>query len=414
MKSDMRLQVRHTALHLKENLPMTFAHQTGWNRMPATRAAVAAGLLSLCGCVLAQSNPGWQFGAVLDITHTSQALALGSRDKGLQLGHSDLSAAGPLGPWFKAQVGAVVATHEGKLEKGIEEAWIETTRLPGGLQARAGRFASQVGYLNQQHPHADDFVERPLLYRGFLGGHWNDDGLRLNWTAPTPFYLMVGAEAFRGKRLVEEVAGPARRMGATTFVVKTGADLNRSHSWQLGLSHIRNTREALIEAHEEGAEEGAHEHGDEHAHEHGHGAAFSGRRTAMVDFIWKWAPGGNNRDQQVRVGLEVARISGLGAAFASTDKHQASALSVVWRFRPDWEVGARWDRLRVRMAHDGEVHGGQLNEQALMLAWKPSHMQSLRLQVTSQRDAVEFENPARRAWQLQYVLAFGAHGAHAF
>jgi hypothetical protein len=49
-----------------------------------------------------------------------------------------------------------------------------------------------------------------------------------------------------------------------------------------------------------------------------------------------------------------------------------------------------------------------------MLAWKPSHMQSLRLQVTGQRDAVEFENPARRAWQLQYVLAFGAHGAHAF
>ena len=389
---------------------MTFAHQTGRNRMPATRAAVAAGLLSLCGGVLAQSNPGWQFGAVLDITHTSQALAQGSRDKGLQLGHSDLSASGPLGPWFKAQVNAVVATHDGKLEREIEEAWVQTTRLPGGLQARAGRFASQVGYLNQQHPHADDFVERPLLYRGFLGGHWNDDGLRLNWTAPTPFYLMVGTEAFRGKRLVEEAAEPARRLGATTFVVKTGADLSRSHSWQLGLSHIRNTREALVEDHEEGAEEGAHEH--EHAH--GHGAAFSGRRTSMVDFTWKWAPGGNNRDQQVRVGLELARISGLGAAFASTDKHQARALSVVWRFRPEWEVGARWDRLRVRMAHDGEVHGGRLNEQALMLAWKPSHMQSLRLQVTQQRDAVEFENPARRAWQLQYVLAFGAHGAHAF
>lgn len=381
-------------------------HQSSGNRSRASRGAVMACLLSLCGGVLAQSATGWQFGAVLDLTHTSQALALGSRDKGLQLGHSDLSAAGPFGPWFKAQVNAMVATHEGQLEKDIEEAWIQTTRLPGGLQARAGRFASQVGYLNQQHPHADDFVERPLLYRSLLGGHWNDDGLRLNWTAPTPFYLMVGAEAFRGKRLVEEAAGPARRMGVTTFVVKTGADLNRSHSWQLGLSHLRNTREALVEEHEEGAEEAAHAHG--------HGAAFSGRHTSMVDFTWKWAPGGNNRDQQVRVGLELARISGLGAAFASTDKHQASALSVVWRFRPEWEVGARWDRLRVRMAHDGEVHGGQLSEQALMLAWKPSHLQSLRLQVTSQRNAVEFENPARRAWQLQYVLAFGAHGAHAF
>lgn len=389
---------------------MTFAHRPGRNQRPSVGVAMAAGLLGLCSNGLAQSQPGWQFGAVLDITHTSQTLAQGSRDKGLQLGHSDLTASGPLGSRLKAQVSAVLATHEGKLEKAIEEAWVQTTRLPGGLQARAGRFASQVGHLNQQHPHADDFVERPLLHRGFFGGHWNDDGLRLNWTAPTPFYLMVGTEAFRGHRLVDEVAGPVRRVGATTFVVKTGADLNRSHSWQLGLSHIRNTRQALVEAHEEGDEEGAHGH--EHAH--GHGAAFSGRRTSMVDFTWKWAPGGNNRDQQVRVGLEVARISGLGAAFASTDKHQASAMSVVWRFRPEWEVGARWDRLRVRMSHDGEVHGGRLSEQALMLAWKPSHMQSLRLQVTGQRDAVEFENPARRAWQLQYILAFGAHGAHAF
>lgn len=371
---------------------------------------IAFATLALEAASQTAQPPGWRVGAVLDITHTSQALAEGSRDKGLQLGHSDLTAAGPLGPGLQAQVTAVLATHEGKLEKEIEEAWVQTTRLPGGLQARAGRFASQVGYLNQQHPHADDFVERPLLYRAFLGGHWNDDGLRLNWTAPTPFYLMVGAEAFRGKRLVEEAAGPARRVGATTFVVKTGADLNRSHSWQLGLSHVRNTREALVEDHEEGAEEGAHDH----EHSHGHGAAFSGRRTAMVDFTWKWAPGGNNREQQLRVGVEVARISGLGAAYAATDKHQARALSVVWRFRPEWEVGARWDRLRVRMAHDGEVHGGRLNEQALMLAWKPSHLQSLRLQMTQQRDAVEFDNPARRAWQLQYILAFGAHGAHAF
>lgn len=389
---------------------MKSKHRNGGGTPMARCVALGLGLVGLCSGALAQSIGGWQAGAVLDIAQTSQALALGSRDKGLQLGHSDLSAAGPLGPWFKAQVNAMLATHEGKLEKSIEEAWIETTRMPGGLQARAGRFASQVGYLNQQHPHADDFVERPLLYRGFLGGHWNDDGLRLNWTAPTPFFLMIGVEAFKGQRLVQEAAAPARRLGASTWVVKTGADLNRSHSWQLGLSHIRNTREALVEEHDEGVDEGDHGH----EHEHGHGAAFSGRRTAMLDFTWKWAPGGNNREEQVRVGVEIARITGLGSAFTSADKHQARALSAVWRFRPDWEVGVRWDRLRVRMAHEGEVHGGQLNERALMLAWKPSHLQSLRLQLTSQRDAVEFENPARRAWQLQYVLAFGAHGAHAF
>ena len=366
---------------------------------------------------VAQSAGAWQFGAGLDLTHTSRPLALGSRDQGLQLGHSDLTASGPVGPAFRAQLTATFETHDGALERGIEEAWIETTRLPAGLQLRGGRFASQIGYLNQQHSHADDFVERPLLYRGFFGGHWNDDGLRLNWTAPTPFYLMVGAEAFRGKRLVEEIAGPARSLGITTFVIKTGADLNRSHSWQLGLSHIQNRREAAVEDHDD-HDDHDHEGGEEghegHDHDHAHGARFSGRKTWMIDATWKWAPGGNNRDQQLRIGFEAARITGLNRYAGPRDRHEANAVTAVWRFRPEWEVGARADWLRVRMPHGDHFHSALLRERAVMLAWKPSHMQSLRLQYTMQRDAVEFEDPARRSVQLQYVLAFGAHGAHAF
>ena len=374
--------------------------------------ALALALAAAAGGAAARSLGEWEFGAVLDLTQTSRALALGGRDQGLQLGHSDLTANGPVGTQLKAHLGAVLATHEGRLERGVEEAWLETTRLPGGLQVRAGRFASQIGYLNQQHPHADDFVERPLLYRAFFGGHWNDDGLRLNWTAPTPFYLMLGLEALRGKRLVQEAVPPPRRLGVTTFVLKTGADLGRSHSWQLGLSHVRNTREAVTEDHEEDGPHGMHDH--EHDHAHAHGAQFSGRRTWMIDAVWKWAPGGNYRGQQVRAVFEAARISGINRFATSKDRHESNALALVWRLRPSWEVGARADWLRVRAPHGEHFHGALLRERSLMLAWKPSHMQSLRLQVTGQRDAVEFDNPARRAWQLQYVLAFGAHGAHAF
>ncbi|MFN7727174.1 MAG: hypothetical protein ACK5QH_19125, partial [Rubrivivax sp.] len=151
-----------------------------FSRTLATPVALLA-LWAAPAAVFAQATADWQFGAVVDVTQSSRALALGARDQGLQLGHSDLTASGPVGSWFKAHVGAMFETHEGQLERSLEEAWLETTRLPAGLQARAGRFASQIGYLNQQHPHADDFVERPLLYRGFFGGHWNDDGLRLNW-----------------------------------------------------------------------------------------------------------------------------------------------------------------------------------------------------------------------------------------
>ncbi|MBL8350826.1 MAG: hypothetical protein JNL87_10965 [Burkholderiaceae bacterium] len=364
---------------------------------------------ALPGHARAQGAPGlggWQFGAVLDVAYTTHTLALGGRDQGPQLGHSDLTASGPLGSWFTAKLTATVETHERKLEGALEEAWLETTRLPAGLQMRAGRFASQIGYLNQQHPHADDFVERPLLYRGFYGGHWNDDGLRLNWTAPTPFYLMLGVEAFRGKRLVEETANEPGRPGVTTFVVKTGADLGRSHSWQLGLSYIRNRREAAVEDHAE--EE------DEHDHDHHHGAQFTGGKTWMIDGVWKWAPDGNSRNQQLRAGFEAGRITDLNRYATPQDRDESNSIRGVWRFRPDWEVGARADWLRVRIQHGEHFDNGLLREAALMAVWKPSHMQSLRLQFTTQWDAVGFADPAKRTVQLQYVIAFGAHGAHAY
>lgn len=350
---------------------------------------------------------GWAFGAVLDVAATSRPLALGARDKGLQLGHSDLTATGPVGPHLRAHATAMFETHDGRLERAIEEAWVETTRLPAGLQLRAGRFASQVGYLNSQHPHADDFSERPLLYRAFLGGHWNDDGVRLNWTAPTPVYWMLGVEAMRGKRLVAETAEPVGGVGVLTWSTKLGADLGAEHSWQLGLSHIRNRREASAEEHDHDEE------GHDHAHHH-HGAQFTGRKTWMLDATWKWAPGGNNRERQVRVGFEAARITGLNRHASGNDRHEANALWAVWRFHPAWELGARSDWLRVRAPHGEHFHSGLLREASAMVAWKPTHQQTLRLQVATQRDAVEFEAPARRSLQLQYILSFGAHGAHSF
>lgn len=358
-----------------------------------------------------KSTKGWEFGAVVDLGHTTRPLALGQREQGLALGHSDAVARGPLGRHFSAQVGIAAHRHDGRTEAELEEAWVQTRSLPAGLQARAGRFGSQIGRLNEQHPHADDFVERPLLYRAFLGGHWFDDGLRLNWTAPTPFYLALGAEAFRGRRLVEEAAHDAGDLGATTLTAKLGADIGTEHSWQLGLSHLRNRREAAVED-EAGHAEAGHDHG--HGHSHAHGAAFSGRRVDMADFTWKWAPGGNNRRQQLRVDVEWARVSGLNRHAHSSDRHEAGSLAAVWRFAPSWEAGARTDWLRVRVPHGDHFHAGRLREQAAMLAWKPSHLQSLRLQFTRQRDAQGIEAPARRSVQLQYILSFGAHGAHSY
>lgn len=383
--------------------------------LPAT--VLMAGTINLH----AQTTPSgdsWQAGLVLDGAGTSRALELGRRDKGLGLGHSDLLVRGAFNEHFSGEAILGFHTEDKKLERHLENAWVQTRSLPFGLQLRAGRFASQIGYLNELHPHTDDFTDRPLLYRGFLGGHWYDDGLRLNWTAPTSFYLRFGVESFAGKKLVPEATADSRSR-VTTFNIKTGTDIGKSSSWQWGLSHVNNQREAMVEAHE------AADDDHSQSHSHSHAAMFSGKRLWISDLVWKWAPDGNNRNQQLRLNWEYAQVSRINRYADASMRHKASSLGAVWKFNPAWEVGARTDWLRVNKPeeHEGEIEfgKGRLKENAIMIAYKPTHMQTLRLQFTQQRasgandegEAV-FANPARRSIQLQYVIGFGAHGAHAY
>ncbi|MGV3570059.1 MAG: hypothetical protein ACO1PB_05625 [Ramlibacter sp.] len=376
-------------------------------------------LAAASSAVAAQSSPapGWQAGVVLDVAAASRELALGQRPKGLSLGHSDFTVGGPLGRHFQA--GGTLSVHSGDnaLEAEPEEAWIETRSLPAGLQLRAGRFPSQIGYLNEQHYHSDDFIERPLLYRAFLGGHWFDDGLRLNWTAPTDLYLRLGAEVFRGRQLVQEAAR-SKRAGALVLSARMGGDIGASQSWQAGLSLLHNRREAAVESHaeHEGEEEEEHEeegHEEAGGHDHAHGAAYSGKRMWLGEIAWKWAPDGNNRQRQLRVAYEHALVTGLNRFARRGDRHQAGYLSVVYRFAPAWEAGARLDVLRVREPHEDHFDGKRMREAAVMLAYKPTHAQTLRVQLTRQRTGAGFD-AAAHAVQVQYILSFGNHAAHSF
>ncbi|MEY3603619.1 MAG: hypothetical protein RIQ49_651 [Pseudomonadota bacterium] len=375
-------------------------------------AIVVASSVATSHAQSAVSAPNWQAGVVLDAAATSRGLELGARDKGLGLGHSDLLLRGALNEHFSGEAILGFHTEAKKLEGHIENAWVQTRSLPHGFQVRAGRFASQIGYLNELHPHTDDFTERPLLYRGFLGGHWYDDGIRLNWTAPTSFYLRLGAEIFGGKKLVPEATTDSTSR-VSTLNLKMGNDIGKSSSWQWGLSHVNNQREALVEAH------------DASTDAHSHAASFSGKRMWISDLVWKWAPDGNNRNQQLRLNWEYAQVSGINRFADSSMRHRASSLGAVWKFNPAWEAGVRTDWLRVHKTedHEGDLEfgRGRLKENAIMVAYKPTHMQTLRLQLTQQRasgandegEAV-FANPARRSIQLQYVIGFGAHGAHSY
>lgn len=387
------------------------------NRPPPLLMAMVAVAAVLPALALASEEDDWEAGVVLDAAQTSKKLALGYRDKNLGMGHSDLFLRGPLGHALSAEATLAAHTVDGRLEHHTDKFLVRTRTLPAGLSAVAGRFASQIGAINEQHPHADDFTERPLIYRGFLGNHWVDDGLRLNWRIPAALDLRLGVEAFSGQRLIRESQGSSN-LGALTFSLKTGGSLGTNSYWGFGVSHLNNRRQAEVHDHVAGAE----------GHGHVHGAEFSGRRLWLTDAAYRWAPSGNPEDRQLSLTWEQASVSRIHPESGALH-HAGSSLGAVWRFRSAWEIGARTDWLRVNKPelHDADGDGvgetlefsaGRLREHAVMLAFRPSHMRTYRLQVTRQQvsgaqGAELFPRPAAHAIQFQVVLGFMAIGEHA-
>ena len=63
--------------------------------------------------------------------------------------------------------------------------------------------------------------------------------------------------------------------------------------------------------------------------------------------------------------------------------------------------------------HGDHFHSARLRQTSLMLAYKPGHMQTVRLQVAKQTGSDSLAAKGHSV-QLQYVLNWGAHAAHSF
>ncbi|TCK04774.1 hypothetical protein [Marinobacterium mangrovicola] len=357
----------------------------------------------------------------VDAYHKSDNTALGGRHEGWGLSHTELSVSQRFGNLFDGTITAVGEANEEETEFNFEEVYLQTLALPAGMTLRAGRFLSDIGYLNGQHPHADSFTERPLIYRSFLGGHYYDDGIGLNVVMPTELYWRVGAEAFTGDELGE--FDHDRTIGAWTVSSKVGGDIGASQSWQAGVSYLRNRMLDQGGAHEEHAHD-EHEHEHEHEHEddahhgHSHGAEYAGKHLYLADIVWKWSPQGNNRGQQLTLSGEYIRATDPNESAASSDYHEGWYGSAVYRFSPQWSAGIRHGRVDLQMGHDDHFHEASMTESTLMLAWNPTHTQTVRLQYAHQDVRKDWQDTlsdsADNALTLQYIISFGAHDAHAF
>ena len=162
----------------------------------------------------------------------------GPGPQGLSLGESEISFAANIDDKFYGQFTVSYHDNNGDVGTEIEEAYIDTLTLPDGFNIRAGRFFSNIGYLNSHHTHTDNFVDRPLPYQAFLGNQYGDDGAQLRWVAPTDLYLELGGEVFRGENYP---TGGANHdgVGAGTLFAHAGGDVGNENSWLAGVSMLK-------------------------------------------------------------------------------------------------------------------------------------------------------------------------------
>lgn len=327
---------------------------------------------------------------------------VGPGRRGFNLGESELTMSANIDPMFSGQLTFALS---GEDSVGVEEAFVRTRALANGLNVKAGRFLSSIGYLNNKHAHTWDFVDAPLAYQAFLGGQYKPDGLQATWLAPTDALVEVGVEVGSGSSF----PGNDRNkngVGAAAFYAHVGDDIGASGSWRAGLSLLRT-----------GSVERQFE-------DLGNVGAFTGSsRMLVADAIYKWAPNGNATQQNFKLQGEYFRRHETGelASGADTGGFDSTQsgwyLQGVYQFVPNWRAGVRYDRLSSGTPMIGLAGAFPIldafspSRASAMLDYSPSEFSRLRLQLARDRSR---PGVADNQVFLQYIMSLGTHSAHAF
>lgn len=343
-------------------------------------------------------------------------------ERGFSIDHTELVFEANIDPFWRGK--AVFAMANGEVE--TEEAWFQSLGLGYGLGLKGGRVRSGIGYLNEQHAHAWDFSDAPLMYTALFGEHANytTDGAQLKWVAPTPFFLEFGTEIGRGANF----PGTDRNgngIGDGTFFVHVGDDIGVSNSWRAGLSYLQT--KAKDRSSGDGfftATDGSEAVGK-----------FDGKSKTMVaDFVWKWSPNGNPKYRNFKVqgeyfqrrekgSLDCQDDSGAacngGAGVVSDYKTRQSGwyLQGVYQFTSNWRAGLRYDRLDsgsrkfYENAANLEPDNYRPKRVTLMADYSWSEFSRMRLQFAQDKSMQGITD--NQVW-LQYIMSLGAHGAHRF
>ena len=348
-------------------------------------------------------------------------LEVGDHDpqqRGFNARNAEIALDGAVDPYFEGFANIVLKLdNNNETEIELEEAFLQTTSLPYGLQVKAGQFFDAFGRINATHPHTWEFADSPLVNGRLLG----PDGLRgvgaqAAWTLPVPWYsqLIFAVQNGRG-----ETAYSFRNPG------DDGVFYNR---WT-----IDRDASALHDMLYVPRFENSFNPSDTQTILFGVSGAFGMNDTGSDthtqiyggDFLYKWksarAEGGfpfvKWQTEVMYRRFEAGR--GLDDSFPVSETFSDWGLysQVLWGFKKGWVAGIRGDYLHMEESAftDDETRQSRSRISA-NLTWYPTEFSKLRLQYNhdflEENDFLAGRNVDSVFLQFEFIL--GAHGAHKF
>ncbi len=361
------------------------------------------------------------FNALLDAGWSTAAepaeqLQLGDHDpqkRGFSIPNTELALSGAVDPYFKGFANIILKLDEhNETEVELEEAFLQSTSLPGNLQLKAGQFLAAYGRHNTQHPHQWAFADSPIILTRTLGPEaLRNPGAQVSWLAPTPFFTEAslgvldgaGGTAFSFRNLGEDdsVHGrattdrPLHGAGDLLYVPRlaTAFDLTEQQTLLAGVS-------AAFGPNDTGAS----------------------RRTEIygADLYWKYRParaqGGfpfvSWQTEVLAQNFDAGADADAGLP-AETLRDWGVYSQVLWGFQRRWVAGLRGEYANGgNGAYDAyDVYRGERVRVSPNLTFYPSDFSKIRLQYNY--DDGERFGTEHSVW-MQLEILLGAHGAHQF
>lgn len=454
---------------------------TAWLPVMAQEAASAAGTLGATGIDRARLTSGTQFNpqisVILDGVYYGASREVEGPagfgdghdhghghghdhahglEEGFNLRETEITMSASIDNYLD---GVVTLAIEGSSGIEVEEAYLLTRALPAGLQIKAGRFLSDIGYINRQHPHDWLFVDRPLVSELLFGDHGlQDNGLQVSWLAPLPFFTRVGVEVLQGE------GGIASQVGEEDFTIvtfdgdTTGApsrvrwrasnDLEDKSGPQLYTAFAKVSPDLGFNHAAQFGVSGGYSNSFQAQEEHSSGRLETWQGDgwfAGVDAVYKYDAGrsfghGNwvvqgeyffreiEADYASRVfedgsTLVPTMAGGTDDVFRSRSRQDGLYVQAVYGFAPRWNAGLRAEAVGLTNK-SLEVNSNRSNFEsfdasyryAAQVSFAPTEFSRLRLQVNLNDYAHDDGDHAHDAWEvmLQYNVSLGSHGAHQF